>query len=255
MGRPIEAISFDLWDTVIIDDSDEAKRAAAGRPTKPVERRQLVHEFLRRHHEVSRAEVDLASDVVDACYRRVWDDQHVTWTVPERMDVLLRGLGRSLPETELKELVLRLEDMELEFRPDPVPGAIEALKALKAQGNPLPLAVISDTIYSPGRALRTVLDGYGVRDCFDAFVFSDEIGVSKPQPQVFEEVARKLGVSVEGIVHIGDRNDKDIVGPQALGARGILLTVAKDRGSATTTADAICDDYARLPGLLAELEG
>jgi putative hydrolase of the HAD superfamily len=198
--------------------------------------------------------VDLASDVVDACYRKVWDDQHVTWTVPERVSVLLKGLGHALPEPELLELILRLEDMELEFRPDPVPGAIEALKALQSDPRKIPLAVISDTIYSPGRALREVLDGYGIKDCFDCFVFSDEIGVSKPQPQTFEAVAKGLGVSVEGIVHIGDRNDKDIVGPQGLGARGILITVAKDRGSATTTADAICTDYSELPRLLAELE-
>ena len=26
----VEVITFDLWDTIVIDDSDEAKRAAAG---------------------------------------------------------------------------------------------------------------------------------------------------------------------------------------------------------------------------------
>ena len=35
----IKAITFDLWDTVLIDNSDEPKRKAAGRPTKAIERR------------------------------------------------------------------------------------------------------------------------------------------------------------------------------------------------------------------------
>ena len=35
----IKGITFDLWDTVFIDDSDEPKRKKAGRPTKSVERR------------------------------------------------------------------------------------------------------------------------------------------------------------------------------------------------------------------------
>ena len=44
----IKGITFDLWDTVFIDDSDEPKRKADGRPTKAVERRQLVHQFVAK---------------------------------------------------------------------------------------------------------------------------------------------------------------------------------------------------------------
>ncbi len=44
MTRKIKAITFDLWDTVLIDDSDEPKRKAAGRATKAMERRRLVHQ-------------------------------------------------------------------------------------------------------------------------------------------------------------------------------------------------------------------
>ena len=39
----VKGITFDLWDTVLIDDSDEPKRAKAGCPTKLFERRELVH--------------------------------------------------------------------------------------------------------------------------------------------------------------------------------------------------------------------
>ena len=44
----IKAITFDLWDTLIDDDSDEPKRKAKGLRTKKAERRHLVWEALNQ---------------------------------------------------------------------------------------------------------------------------------------------------------------------------------------------------------------
>jgi hypothetical protein len=49
--------------------------------------------------------VDLAYATADAAYRKVWHDQHVTWSVRERLEVVLQGLGRTLPEEDLAEIV------------------------------------------------------------------------------------------------------------------------------------------------------
>jgi len=48
----IKAVTFDLWDTVIHDDSDEPKRAAQGLRSKKEERRFLLWEALNEtaHH-------------------------------------------------------------------------------------------------------------------------------------------------------------------------------------------------------------
>ena len=54
----IKAITFDLWDTVLIDDSDEPKRAAQGLKSKPIERWNLVRKFLERHESISAEQVD-----------------------------------------------------------------------------------------------------------------------------------------------------------------------------------------------------
>jgi len=109
--RPVQAITFDLWDTLFVDDSDEPIRASRGMRTKKTERRFLLHQALSRHHRVTADQVNLAYDVVDAAFRKVWHDQHVTWTVRERLNVLLEGLRLSLPEGELAELVRLHEDM------------------------------------------------------------------------------------------------------------------------------------------------
>ena len=249
--RRIGAVTFDLWDCLFIDDTDEPKRAAAGLPPKPAARRELVHAYLSRHGTIERGAVDLAYDVADAAFRKVWHDQHVTWTVCERLGVLLAGLKRELPEPEFAELIRLHEDMELVHSPDPVPGAREALQALR---DTYPLIIVSDAIFSPGRALRELLRRAGMFECFGAFVFSDEMGWSKPAPQVFHAAAEAAGCDVAELVHIGDRPHNDIGGPHVVGARGVLLTAAKNRPLEGHTPDAVCDDYSKLASILNEMD-
>jgi len=155
----IRAITFDLWDTVFIDDSDEPKRAAQGLAPKPVERRNLVQQFLERHEPISRELIDTAYDTADAAFHQVWYSQNVTWTVRERLSVLLKGLKRDLPEPEFNELVRLHEEMELAVRPNLAPDVANALSSL--QGKYL-MGVVSDAIFSPGRALRRLLADYEI---------------------------------------------------------------------------------------------
>lgn len=245
--RPIQAISFDLWDCLFHDDSDEIARQAAGRPSKAVERRQLMHAALARHAPVAREVVDAAYDAIDAAFRKVWHEQHLTWTVAERLQLVLQSLGGRLPDAEFEALVHAHETMELEFRPQPAQGAVEALQALHGH---YPLAIVSDAIFTPGKHLRELLRGAGMLGYFDHFVFSDELGRSKPHRALFDSVARRFGVALEGIVHIGDRPHNDVGGPHAVGARAVLLTAVKQRPLDGHRPDAVCERYADLPGVL-----
>jgi putative hydrolase of the HAD superfamily len=252
MDGAIKVVSFDLWDTVLIDDSDEPKRAALGRPTKAEERRGLVFDALGGHGPVSRAEVEVAYAVTDAAFRRVWYSQNVTWSVRDRLGVLLDGMGRTLPDEELRELVRRHEEMELEVMPDLVPGVADALAALHTRYR---LAVVSDAIFSPGRVLRQILEHHRLLELFDVLVFSDEIGCAKPDPRVFEAVLDETGCQPRELVHLGDREEKDIAGPHTVGARAILVPIVRDRGGPDTEADAICRDYDELPAIVDALDG
>lgn len=239
-----------MWDTILIDDSDEPKRTAQGLCSKQMERCALVQEFLERYQPVSRELVEVAYATTNAAFHQTWYAQNVTWTVRERLSVLLKGLGRYLPEPELNQLVRLHEEMELAVRPDLAPGVEEVLRSI--EGKYL-MAVISDAIFTPGRALRQLLAGYHISHYFDAFVFSDEIGCAKPSDAVFEAATKALGVTSSEMVHIGDRELKDIKGPHAVGARAILCTVVKNRGSQSTEADAVCGDFFDLPAILDDL--
>jgi putative hydrolase of the HAD superfamily len=248
----IKAITFDLWDTIIHDDSDEPKRKAAGKPTKKEERRRLVHDILSRQESVSREVVDRVYDTADAAFNRVWKELHVTWTVEERIDIILKGLNRTLPGMEQAELIRLHEEMELEIQPDIIPGVKEALEQLHGKYK---LGVISDAIFSPGRALRQILSDNGLLGFFDLFVFSDETGRSKPDPSAFHNALDAFSVKPSELVHIGDREHNDIAGPHLVGARAVLCTAVIDRGSAETGAEAVFSDYRELPGIIAKLDG
>ncbi len=243
----IKAVTFDLWDTIVRDDSDEPKRSDLGLRGKREERRRLVWEALERHQPIAPERVDLAYDVADAAFNRVWHEQRVTWPIAERLGVLLEGLDRALPEDELATLVRAHEEMEIEVRPDLVPDVELALAALHGRYK---LAVVSDAIVSPGRALRRLLDSYGLARYFDGFAFSDEVGRAKPHRRMFESAARQLGVALEEMIHVGDRDHNDVEGPQALGMKAVLFTAARDRDREATSADAICARHADLPALI-----
>ena len=243
MKDNIQAVTFDLWDTIIVDDSDEPKRAAKGLLSKYLTRRELVWKFLEKHEPIGKELVDASYTATDAAFRKVWYDHNVTWQVEERLDIVLQGLGRTLPPEEMAELVRLHEEMELEVQPDLAPGIVEAIKALHGKYK---LGVISDTIFSSGVVLRKLLEANDIEQYFDVFIFSDEMGYSKPDPRAFTAAAKGLGVNINQIAHIGDRDTKDIKGPQGLGAKGIYTTVVNDRASSKTSADAICREYANL---------
>ncbi len=247
----VRAITFDLWDTVFIDDSDEPKRSARGLMPKPVTRRDLVWKSLQDSDPLDRNVIDVAYDTTDAAFRQVWYSQNITWTVAQRLSVLLKGLSAKMDDHPFDQLVRLHEDMELDPMPDLAPGVKQALEILHQKYK---LGVISDAIFSPGRALRSLLDHYGLLGYFDSFIFSDEIGFAKPTPAVFEAAAKELHVNVNELVHIGDRPAKDITGPKALGAKAILCTVVKDRSSKDVSADAVCSDFVDLPEIINNLK-
>ncbi len=246
----IKAITFDLWDTVFIDDSDEPKRKAAGRLTKKEERRFLVLELAGKHKDISKEIVDAVYDSVDVAFSKVWHSQFVTWKVVERLELIFKSLGINLSAVEMAEIVRLHEEMELEFRPDFIHGAADAIEELHKSYK---LGVISDAIFSPGRVLRELLKGEGLLTYFDHFVFSDEIGHSKPQPIVFESAIKKFNIHATELIHIGDREHNDILGPQYVGANAILCTAAINRGTENTQAIAIFSDYKELPSIIKSL--
>ncbi len=243
----IKAVTIDLWDTMIHDDSDEAKRKALGLRSKKAERRHLLWQALNAVEPIEAERVTLAYDVADAAFNRVWHDQFITWAIAERLQVVLEGLGRKLPEETFAEVVAAHETMEVDIPPDTVDGIAEALAELAQRYK---LCVVSDTIVTPGTGLRDLLEVHGLKQHFSGFAFSDEVGHSKPHRAMFDAAATQLGVAMEEMVHIGDRDHNDVKGSQALGMKAVLFIATRAHDKDRTSADAICASHAELPGVI-----
>jgi putative hydrolase of the HAD superfamily len=56
-------------------------------------------------------------------------------------------------------------------------------------------------------------------ECFDASVFSFEVGTAKPEPDIYLAAMQRLGVEVCNAVFIGDGGDDELLGAERAGLR------------------------------------
>jgi putative hydrolase of the HAD superfamily len=254
----ISAITFDFWDTIAVDDSDEPKRAALGLPTKADARIQLFAEkIVSRYPHISYEQAAAAYRQANQQFRHQWHENHHTPGVPARLYDAYTNLGLK-PEPghyarlvrEVDELVREIETMEIRIQPELAPGVHNTLSLLAQDYK---LGIVSDTIHTHGRGLRYILLQQGLLHYFSYFVFSDEVGMSKPSLQVFRQASMGLGLPPWQIVHIGDRESNDVEGPLAIGMRSILFTGIIDRGSAKTRAHAVCRNFRDIPAIVRRL--
>ena len=244
-------VTLDLWDTIIADDSDEPRRAALGLPTKRAARLASIADALEAADQPRPLdEIEGAFDRVAAAFVRSWREDHVTFGVHERLARILQQLDAALSEGQHAATVTAIEEVECEPPPELVPGAAEGVRALAAAG---PVVLISDTVITPGRGLRRILNHHGLLDAFYGFVFSDESGRSKPDLSVFQKAGELTELPLDALVHVGDRQHHDIAGAQAAGLKAVLFTAARDTDRPATTADAICDSWTALPSIIQNL--
>ncbi len=255
----IEAITFDFWDTIVIDDSDEARRRALGLPSKAEARLHLFVEYVtHRHRHIAPECAAQAFHHANERFRHEWRTNQHTPAVATRLSYAFEYLGLLPPPgkyasfvAEIDELVREIEVMEVRIPPDFAPGIENTLYLLSREYK---LGIISDTIHTHGRGLRGLLARQGLLQYFTCTIFSDEVGASKPANAVFRAAAQMLDVGPQRIAHVGDREHNDIEGARAYGCRAILYTGVVDRGSERTRANAVCRHFADLPSIVGRLD-
>jgi FMN phosphatase YigB (HAD superfamily) len=99
--------------------------------------------------------------------------------------------------------------------------------------------------------LRRYLERHGLLPCFTAVSFSDEIGVRKPDAEIFRRTLAKLGSAPGETAHVGDNPIADVEGSRRVGLRAVHYTAG--RRSPAAGADLVVADLASLPDRLAAL--
>lgn len=70
---------------------------------------------------------------------------------------------------------------------------------------------------------RKLLETFGLKRYFDFIVISAEVNQRKPSPKIFKNALQKLGVEASRAVFVGDMVDLDVIGPQSVGMKTVLI--------------------------------
>ncbi|BDE07805.1 hypothetical protein WPS_30810 [Vulcanimicrobium alpinum] len=100
------------------------------------------------------------------------------------------------------------------------PGAVDVLASLRARGCKLGLVTNGFAATHHDK-----IDRLGLRELMDAFFLADEVGMVKPDPELFRHAARVLGSTPERTAMVGDRYDRDVRGAHDIGMFTVLIDV------------------------------
>jgi putative hydrolase of the HAD superfamily len=129
----------------------------------------------------------------------------------------------------------------------PIPDALEVLSALKPRYR---LGIISNTVGSGDAELIAALEKAGIRRLIDALVTSRDFGKAKPDPAIYAEGARRLGVPLDTTLMVGDRLDTDVAGALKAGIPAVWLRHAGAIPIPGIVPTHVIDGLAELPGWL-----
>lgn len=133
-------------------------------------------------------------------------------------------VGEPVPVDEWFPVAIQAADHA--FRP--TDGVADVLSRLADEG--YYLGVISDI---DTWEAEFILTAFGIRDQFDHVTTSQEVGRTKPAPEVFETALSKCPAPAARTLYVGDRYEHDMRG----GTRAGLTTVAFDGSAVDADAD------------------
>ena len=205
----IKAVFFDLYHTLLgYDPPREELQAKAlkelGIDVSPGDlRRPIVtaDEYIYQEH--SRASIS----------QRSKEEQMAVWAEYER--ILLREAGIDAEERLIHGLLGKMQQFELKqvLFDDVLP----TLHELKKRG--LILGLISNV----DKDITSLLSDLGLTEWLQVVVTSQEVGFTKPNPEIFLEAVKRAGIKPHEAIFVGDQYQIDAVAASRAGMKGILL--------------------------------
>lgn len=126
------------------------------------------------------------------------------------------------------------------------PDAGECLAWLAAAG--VRIAAVTN---ASGQHQHDKLGSLGIAGYFDRIVVAGEIGMSKPDPRMFESVCRDLDCVPAEVVHVGDKLATDARGARDAGLSGVWLCRGGEPGGRAPVSDVhVVGGLNELPELL-----
>ncbi len=207
MKPDIEAIFIDLGNTLRMLVKDEVYQAKArqkiaslvGSPEPPDTLCKLLDERYKIYRKWA------FEKMVEAPESELW----TRWLLPEYPPEKISPLAVELTYQFRQSMGRRVLQ----------PGAREILTELQTRG--YRLGIISNVITS--QEIPDWLEAEDMNKYFTAMVLSSHFRRRKPDPEVYWEAARRIGVLPEKCVYVGDNPKRDVVGTREAGFGMVVL--------------------------------
>ncbi len=207
----LEAVLFDLFDTLLLLESDEA--------FYPPSLRKL-HEFLINNGVVVPFEGFKQSyfEIREKLYsetRKTLEEPHFNVRVSQTLEKLGRNFNESDPIVVGATMAFADEIMRYVHLDE------DAIYVLQKLHGKYKLGLVSN--FGIPECGRKLLKKFNLVRFFDAVVISGEINKRKPSPEIFKRALKHLGVEASRAVFVGDTPSLDVKGPKVVGMRTVLI--------------------------------
>lgn len=207
----LKAITFDLWNTLLVEKSFTERRL------------EILAEALNEEGQVfDEGDLERAYAAAQERHTWLWTGEHCHYSLTERIDDILKRIRATLSPPSKRAVMDKFGDVILDDPPSLTSGAADTVVALSAN---FKLGIISDTGVTSGAKIRELLKREGVIMHFSSTIFSDESGLCKPRREVFESALSGLGVRTDEAMHVGDLLRTDIAGAKVAGMMATWLKV------------------------------
>jgi len=197
----VKAVLFDLGGT-LIDTADIFE----------IWRRILeAHGIKRSLDKISSAHKETEKQFNPKDYPRLSDEFYITWNLH-----ILKKLGicKNLQSLAGKISEEWWDHSDVRLYPD----AEEALRQLKKMG--LKMGLVTNGFQSD---IDQILPRVGLANFFDVTVGVDAVGKTKPNREIFLYTLKKLGVSPQEVLFVGDQLETDYEGARKEGLQALLI--------------------------------
>lgn len=235
MKPDIEAIFIDVGNTLRVLKKDEHHQSSARRKIAELVGSQEAPETLCQR--------------IDERYKiyRKWAFE--TWIEAPESELWTRWLLPDFPAEEISPIA---GELTYQFRQSmgrrvQQPDAEYVVAELKRRG--YHLGIISNVITS--QEIPDWLEAEGLSKYFEAMVLSSLFRHRKPDPKIYWEAARRIGIKPEKCAYIGDNSKRDVTGTRNAGFGMVVLLMdreelEKDPPSGENKPDTVIHEFKQL---------
>ena len=221
----VKAVTFDLWETLLFEKDGWNQRRMN------VRCQNLAQALNKLGVKIPTEQFAFAFKEMTSWLENIWKNNREV-THYDQIQFIVKTASKNtinLKQEWITQLSSAYTSAIFDIPPILNPDARKVLQWLKNQN--IRMGIICNTGLTPGFGLRKFLANEDMADYFDLMLFSDEVGVRKPNPKIFQTASQELQTKPRNVVHVGDNLKSDVWGAKNAGFRTILLatTTGRDR--------------------------